>query len=281
MFQIHLLLNLLSTNDYCNMISSMSKRINIQGAVGMLDAVLQKPLLENGQKCPLVILMHGLMMRKEFVLLKKMAEKLQMIGIATIRFDFNGHGQSQGEFQDMTVPTEIEDARKVYHYASSLDFVSNVSFMGHSQGGVVASMLAGQLEANNIKCLVLMAPAAVFKDQAIEGNTLGTKFDPKNIPDFVTAYGRKIGRMYLKTAQVLPIFEIAAHYTGPVCIIQGKKDDLVPYHYSEKYSRIYQNSELHLLDNEVHLFGYDMDLAINIAVGFFDKILLKGAHCSI
>lgn len=259
---------------------SMNKRINIAGAVGMLDAVLQKPILETGQKCPLVILMHGIMMRKEFVLLKKIAERLQMIGIASIRFDFNGHGQSEGEFQDMTVPIEIEDAHKVYQYASTLDFVSDISLMGHSQGGVVASMLAGELGVDKIKCLILMAPAAVFKDQAIEGNTLGAKFDPDNIPEYVMAYGRKIGHMYLKTAQALPIFETAAKYAGPVCIIQGKKDDLVPYHYSEKFYQIYKHSELHLLDNEVHLFGYDMDLAINIAVGFCDKTLIKSNSSS-
>ena len=74
---------------YCIMLS-MNKRINIAGAVGMLDAVLQKPILETGQKCPLVILMHGIMMRKEFVLLKKIAESLQLIGLASIRFDFKG-----------------------------------------------------------------------------------------------------------------------------------------------------------------------------------------------
>ena len=76
----------------------------------MLDAILQKPLLQKGQKCPLVILMHGIMMRKEFVLLKKLADELQLIGIASIRFDFNGHVKIEGEFHDMTVPIDIQDA---------------------------------------------------------------------------------------------------------------------------------------------------------------------------
>ena len=259
----------------------MSIKISIKGAVGVLDAILQKPILQPGEKCPVVIIMHGLMMRKEFILLKKLADRLQLIGIASIRFDFNGHGKSEGEFQNMTVPIEIDDARSVLDYATKLDFIENVSLMGHSQGGVVASMLAGQLGDDKIKSMVLMAPAAVFKDQAIEGNTLGVPFNPHDIPEYVSAYGRKIGRMYLKTAQDLPIYETAAKYEGAVCIIQGKKDDLVPYRYAEKYSEIYKNCELHLLYNEVHLFGYDMDLAINIATGFFDKVLLKqSGRCS-
>lgn len=251
----------------------MNIKINIQGAVGKLDAILQKPILGEGETCPLVVIMHGLMMRKEFVLLKKIADRLQMIGIASIRFDFNGHGQSEGEFQDMTVPNEVEDAQQVCKYAYGLEYVNGVSLLGHSQGGVVASILSGEWGDDKIKSLVLFAPAAVFKDQAIEGYTLGSQFDPHNIPEYVTAYGRKIGRMYLETAQRLPLYETAAQYGGPVCIIQGKRDDLVPYAYAEKYCDIYKQCELHLLDNEVHLFGYDMDLAINIAVGFFDKVL--------
>ena len=257
----------------------MSTKINIQGAVGKLDAILQKPMLPPNHKCPIVILMHGLMMRKEFILLKKIADRLQMIGIASIRFDFNGHGQSEGEFQDMTVLSEIDDAKQVCEYAHSLDFVDSLSLLGHSQGGVVASMLAGEWGVSKIKSLVLMAPAAVFKDQAIEGSTLGYRFNPNDIPEYVSAYGRKIGKMYLKTAQELPIYETAANYQGDVCIIQGKKDDLVPYTYAERYAEIYKNCELHLLDNEVHLFGYDMDNAINIAVGFEDKVLLNNNKC--
>lgn len=252
----------------------MSNRLNIQGAVGLLDAIIQKPILSLGQQCPLVVLMHGLMMRKEFVLIKKLADRLEMIGIASIRFDFNGHGNSEGEFQDMTVPLEIDDALSVYEYAASLPFVSSISLMGHSQGGVVASMLAGELGEDRVKSIALFAPAAVFKDQTIEGFALGVPFNPKDIPEYVVAYGRKLGRMYLKTAQELPIFETAVRYQGEVCIIQGKRDDLVPYHYAEMYSELYKNCELHLLDNEVHLFNFDMDLAINIATGFFNRTLL-------
>jgi pimeloyl-ACP methyl ester carboxylesterase len=34
-------------------------------------------------------------------------------GIASVKFDFNGHGESEGEFSGMTVPNEIEDAKYI------------------------------------------------------------------------------------------------------------------------------------------------------------------------
>ena len=45
-------------------------------------------------------------------------------GIATIRFDFDGHGDSDGEFCDMNVLSEILDAAKIIDYVRGLDFVT-------------------------------------------------------------------------------------------------------------------------------------------------------------
>lgn len=38
------------------------------------------------------------------LILRTIANHLQEAGIASIRFDFNGCGQSEGRFEDMTVP---------------------------------------------------------------------------------------------------------------------------------------------------------------------------------
>ena len=83
-----------------------------------MSTVLQTP--DKVQSYPLVILMHGFSASKDYKLLELTAEYLEKAGIASIRFDFNGHGDSEGRFQDMTVPNEIEDAKKVYAYAKAL-----------------------------------------------------------------------------------------------------------------------------------------------------------------
>ena len=95
------------------------------------------------------------------------------------------HGQSDGSFQDMTVLNEIEDAKKVFEYARRLPNVTSVSIAVHSQGGVVASIVAGELGAKKIKAVVLMAPAAVLRDDAIRRNLFGVTYDSINPPAFV------------------------------------------------------------------------------------------------
>ena len=76
-----------------------TKSFTIDGANGKLSAVLQYP---DATEYPLVVIFHGFTAEKEMPLLKQIADNLEKKNIASIRFDFNGHGQSEGEFQDMT-----------------------------------------------------------------------------------------------------------------------------------------------------------------------------------
>lgn len=252
-----------------------TEKITIQGSVGNLSAVLQTPDgIAEGEKCPLVILMHGFMGNKDGMLEKLTADKLAQNRIASIKFDFNGHGESEGPFSGMTVPNEIEDAKLVYEYVKSLQFAGPVAMTGHSQGGVVASMTAGDLGADNIKCVVLLAPAAVLRDDAIRGNTMGARYNPLDPPEYVQLLGdKKLGREYIKTAFSLPIYETAQKYTGPACIIHGTGDQVVPYTYGERYHNIWPGSELHILHAADHMFSKEMQKVVDITVDFLVKNL--------
>lgn len=251
-----------------------SERISIDGSKGKLAAILRKPVLQTGEQCPIVILCHGFSGNKNSKLFELIADSLANHGIASIRFDFNGHGESEGEFVDMTVPNEIEDALKVVEYVRDLRFVSKVAIAGHSQGGVVASMVAGKLEESDIAAVALLAPAAVLRDDAIRGNTMGAAYDPLDPPEFVNLYGNlKLGREYIKTAFYLPIYETAAKYHGPAMIIHGTADRVVPYTYGERFHQIWTSSDWILLDAFDHGFSQNEYRVADLTVDFFVKKL--------
>lgn len=254
--------------------SLINQPVEIDGAVGKLKAVLQTPVLNAGEKCPIVILMHGIFSNKEFPMITKIADELQENGIASIRFDFNAHGESEGEFIDMTVPLEVKDALAVYQYCKSLGYTSDIHLLGHSQGGAVASLVGGELK-NAVKSIVLLAPAGLIEEHTKKGTMLGTQFDPDNLPEYIFVFNQKVGYDYLATAQKLNIYENAAKYKGPVCLVHGKADMIVPYSYSEKYNEIYTNSILHLIEGEGHSFERDMNSAIHIAVDFLEEVAEK------
>ena len=235
------------------------ERVTIDGSKGKIAAVIQKPVLATGARCPMVMLMHGFGGSKEGPMFEIIADSLAAHGIASIRFDFNGHGESEGDFSEMTVPNEIEDAKQVYSYVSDLRYVSSVALVGHSQGGVVASMTAGELTAEGVSAVVLMAPAAVLRDDAIRGSTFGKMYDPLYPPEYVELWGgKRLGREYIKTAFSLPIYETAAHYQGPALIVHGTGDRVVPYTYGERYHSIWPKSEYVQLDGFDHGFSQNI-----------------------
>lgn len=253
--------------------SAQVQSVIIDGDHGKLSAILQIP--DGQKKYPLVIICHGFTANKEHILLKNLADELEMRGVASIRFDFNGHGASEGNFQDMTVLNEIEDAKKIYDYASKLPNVKKISIAGHSQGGVVASMIAGELGAKKIYRVALMAPAAVLRDDALRGNLMGVTYDALNPPEFVefsTPHGSyKIGRNYVTTAQTLPIFETAEKFTGSALMIHGTGDIVVPYTYSLSYRKIYKRGDIKLIENADHSFhGVELTVA-GIAADFLAR----------
>lgn len=258
--------------------AAQTQNLEIDGDHGKLSAVIQRP--DNQTKYPMVMLMHGFTGNKEQDLLKDIADNLEAQGIASIRFDFNGHGASEGNFQDMTVLNEIEDAKKIYDYVSNLPEVTSVSIAGHSQGGVVTSMIAGQLGTDKVKAIALMAPAAVLREDAIRGNTQGVQYDPLNPPEYVELKrpGRdsvKIGRNYFLTARDLPIYEVSAAYQGPALMVHGTGDVIVPYTYSQRYAHIYINSEIILMPGFDHSFTQDVTKTAKIVSDYFVKQLLS------
>ena len=250
----------------------------IDGDHGRLKAFIQKPELKQGEKCPMVIFCHGFSGTKDGPLFELIADTLQAHGIASIRFDFNGHGESEGEFKDMTVPNEIQDAKKVVEYVRDLRYVSDLAIVGHSQGGVVASMTAGQLSeelgAPAFKAVALMAPAAVLRDDAIRGSTMGKSYDPFDPGEYVELWGGlKLGGNYIRTAFTLPIYETAAKYQGPALIVHGTADRVVPYTYGERFHQIWPNSQLVIQDYFDHGFSQNIYSSTDIVAEYLIKHL--------
>lgn len=247
---------------------AMTETISIKGAAGRLSLVVHTPEMEAGKNYPVVIVSHGFMSNKDDLIAKTLANSLQKAGFIAIRYDFNAHGASEGKFIDMTVLSEVEDAKAVIGYAKTLSYAGDISMAGHSQGGVVTSLVAGYL-ADEIHSVVLFAPAAVLVDDAKNGTVMGNRYDPVHVPEYVSVFGHQLGRKYILQAQKLDIYGDAAAYKGPACIIHGTKDPVVPYSYAQRYNEIWPGSELRLLEGAGHGLEPDTLKAIEIAVGFF------------
>lgn len=112
---------------------NMEEIVKINRACLTLIGTLIVPDLRPHEKCPLVIILHGFTGNKNESMLKSISDQLLKHKIASLRCDFNAHGESEGKFEDMTVMNEIEDAREFLRFAKGLNFVEKISLVGHSQ----------------------------------------------------------------------------------------------------------------------------------------------------
>ncbi len=253
------------------------QKLNLIGPQGKIACKITLP---NGfnpatDSVPMVILMHGIFANKDFVPIPAFARGLAKAGIASIRFDFDGHGKSSGRMQDMTIENELADARAVWDYVLSLPYVSQIGILGHSQGGVIASMTAGRLRTP--AGVVLVAPGSVIKEACQGGKFFNARFDPQNPPEFIRCWGvMKLGREYLLTTQELDIFGTAAAYQGPVLLLHGDQDKIVPLWCSEKYLATYgDHATLKVLHGVNHTITSHRKDVVQEAVAFFRQLFEK------
>ena len=103
----------------------------------------------------------------------RVSKQLTNFGIATLRFDFPGLGQSEGEFADTCFSQNVADIQAAADWLAQ-NYSAPQLLMGHSLGGAAA--LAA---ANNIPSLKAVA-------------TIGAPFDPAHS---VLHYADKIGEV--------------------------------------------------------------------------------------
>ncbi|MBO7492288.1 MAG: alpha/beta fold hydrolase [Bacteroidales bacterium] len=230
----------------------------------------------NTDRCPMVILMHGIFANKGINPMPALAKALAKAGIASIRFDFDGHGQSQGRMQDMTIEKELADAQAVWKYVRNLKYVDGIGLLGHSQGGVIASMTAGRLSANGDSPdgVVLIAPGSVIKEACQNGKFFNATFNPADPPEYIRCWGfMKLGREYLLTTQQLDIYGTASAFKGPVLLLHGSRDGIVPLWCSEKFLETYGTSaQLQVIKGENHTISRHRKIVVTRTVEFFQKV---------
>jgi len=216
-----------------------------------LDAVLERAGEEKG---PLMIVLHGFTSSKDKPHTLLACEAMREAGFSTLRVDLYGHGRSGGEFRKHTLYKWISNVMTVIREVRKFDFVTEIWLSGHSQGGLVAALVAA-MEPEYVKGLVLRAPAFMIPRCAREGNMLGVRFD--RVPDESEIFkGLTLDGEYIRVARTIHPEEAVDGFAGPVLILHGDQDDVVPLADSKAAAERYRRGELMVLQGESHHFDH-------------------------
>ena len=202
-------------------------------------------------KIPTVILCHGL--TANYKRMMDCAELLKNYGIGSYIFDFRGGSDitiSDGETEDMTVYSEVDDLNAVIDMVKTLDFVDTdkLYLLGHSQGGLVTALVANN-RVEDIESIFLLSPAFNIPDCA-------EKVPLPEEGEVLNLVCGQASRKYFEDARAINLFEDVTGFNKSVYIFHGDLDDFVPLSYSEKACDAYDNAELNVLEDEGHTFNF-------------------------
>lgn len=121
-----------------------SERIDFPGHnKDLLAARLDLP---KGRVLATALFAHCFTCSKDIPAARRIAERLNMMGIAVLRFDFTGLGHSDGEFANTTFSSNVADLLAASAYLGTRDMAPAL-LIGHSLGGAAVLKAAGQIQS--------------------------------------------------------------------------------------------------------------------------------------
>ncbi len=262
----------------------MEEKIYFKNADGLkICGILTKltKLEKDGDKC--IILCHGITVDKdEDGIFTELAKKLAEVGFAVLRFDFRGHGESEGNSVDITIAGEERDLRAAMKFLQNLGY-KRFGILGASFAGGAVSLFTVKHQ-NIVKALVLwnavidyhslLEPTLPWSSENF-GKDQMKKLERQGFIE-IGSSKFKIGQnLFSEMASLQPWKELQK-LNIPILFVHGDKDSYVPYSDSVKYSRL-KNARLQTIPGGEHGFQENRkssQLANKVTVEFFLKNLV-------
>ncbi len=228
--------------------------------------------IEEGGKCPLALVIHGLTGNMEEPHIRAAAKTFNELGIATLRTEMYGHGSSEGKFEEHNLFRWLNNVMTVMRYIRSLDYVSDIYVCGHSQGGLTALLAAG-MYPDVFSAAVLLSPASRIPELARDGKLFREGFDPCKIPESIyVSDTEKVSGDYIRAMQLIDDEDAVIRYKKPVLIVHGDEDEAIPVEFSERLAEKYNDAQLVVVQGDDHCYNNHLDQVTSAIHDFISRV---------
>ena len=201
----------------------------------------------------------------------RLAKALADAGILTIRMDFPGTGDSTESFTEGYMSNMISDsnASLAYLLENYPADAEKLGILAYSMGGRIALTIAGTPD-NPYKAVGLLAPSANWGEELLQGFFGGPEeyarlyteaSTDKGYADYTTQYGQqqKLSKTWFDELIASKPLEAIGAYAGPMLVIHGDKDTVVPAEVNEAVVAAYPAASIVLVPDADHGYGFYSD----------------------
>lgn len=228
-----------------------SKELNLCG-------ILSDPTSDKEK--PIIIFCHGFSTSKNSHTYVKLQKILSRHQISTFRFDFFGHGESDGKFEDITISKAVDDVLSAIRFLKKIGY-PKIGLVGSSFGGIASIMAASK--TNDLFILALKSPVSNYeeKEYATKSKEELEEWKNKGYKYYVSGDGRKLKLNYtfFEDFKDNNGYEAAKKIQIPTLIVHGDKDESVSIEQSKKTVSLIENCKLEIIEGADHRYSKPED----------------------
>lgn len=221
-----------------------------------IPGILTLPDKASG-KVPVVLMLHSFGSSKNEWggLFKNLAAKLAEQGIASLRIDFQGSGDSKIPFEKLTFTNQVTDAQAAINYLKTRTEVdsSRLGVLGFSLGGGVAITLTKN-PANNIKSLALWSSVSNASLPEIEASSREQAEKAGKVEVDLGFRKVVLGKDFYASLQGHDLEAELRQFKGNTLLVYGGADDLAgsaPYYFYNLHGQL---RSLMIVDGADHVY---------------------------
>lgn len=245
-------------------------------------------------KVPGVVMLHGTGSNRDEAGMgyALAAPRMAADGIATLRIDFMGNGDSTASYRDYNYTSAVIDAKAAAGYLAGLETVDggNLGVMGWSQGGTDA-LLAAEAHPGTFQAVVTWSGAlelngaSLFAGTSFEDAYAQAKKEGFYTMTFDWREPLELGERWFQEVAETNILKVTADIKAPILAINGKDDTTVTPDNAEKIVKAAANADSQLLlvdncDHTYNVFSGDFTAlyqTVDATAAFFQAQLIPAA----
>lgn len=234
---------------------TMKEKVFFQNSKGnRLCGIISDP---TGDKhLPVVVLCHGFTTSKGGRTYVRLEEIFNQRNYSTFRFDFFGHGESEGKFEEITVSEAVDDVKHAVRFVKDLGY-PEIALIGSSFGGLASIITAG--ESEDVFVLALKSPVSdymgllIARDQDLDIKTWKEKgfVAVKSAED----QSLKLNYSFFEDAQKVDGYQFAKNIKVPTLLVHGSSDETVPLEQSRKAANLIPDGRLEIIEGADHVYS--------------------------